>query len=72
MERALVDAEEEAGKGAPDKDELGGALERAITYAKQANGFAEQVTKLKPHLEKVCAWLGENWHKLLAVAGIAV
>lgn len=72
LERALADAEEEAGKSEPDRDELGNALERAITYAKRANGFADQVAKLKPHLEAACAWLGRNWHNLLAAAGVAV
>jgi hypothetical protein len=70
LERALTDAEEEAAKPEPDRDEVGGALERAIKYAKQANGFAEQVGKLKPHLEAACSWLGKSWHKLLALAEI--
>jgi hypothetical protein len=72
MERALAEAEDESGKADPSRDKIGGALEQAMNYAKQANGFAEQVTRLKPHLERACAWLGENWHKLLAVAGVAV
>lgn len=70
LERALADAEEEAAKPAPDPDEIGGALDRAIGYAKKANGFAEQAAKLKPHLEAACSWLGQNWHKLLAAAGL--
>ena len=69
LERALADAEEEAAKPEPDPDEVGGALDRAIGYAKKANGFAEQAAKLKPHLEAACGWLGQNWHKLLAAAG---
>lgn len=70
LERALADAEEEAVKATPDRDEIGDALNRALKYAKQANGFAEQIGKLKPHLEAACSWLGQNWHKLLAVAGL--
>ena len=70
LEHALADAEEEAAKPQPDRDEVGGALDRALKYAKQANGFAEQVAKLKPHLEAACSWLGQNWYKLLAAAGL--
>ncbi len=68
-ETALSDAETEAKKEEPDADELGDAMDRAIKYAKKANGFAEQASKLKPHLEAVCGWLGQNWHKLLSAAG---
>ena len=70
LERALADAEEEAAKPEPNRDEVGAALDRALKYAKQANGFAEQINKLKPHLEAACSWLGQNWHKLLAAAGL--
>jgi hypothetical protein len=70
LERAIADAEEEAAKPAPDRDEIGGALDRAIKYATKANGFAEQAAKLRPHLEAACGWLGQNWHKLLAAAGL--
>jgi len=70
LERALADAEDEAAKPEPDRDEIGGALDRAIRYATKANNFAEQATKLKPHLEAACSWLGRNWHKLLAAASL--
>jgi hypothetical protein len=69
--RALDDAEDEVKKEKPDKDEVGGAIERAVKYAKGASDFGEQVEKLAPKLKAVCGWLGQNWHKLLAVAGIA-
>lgn len=72
IERALADAQDEVAKDAPDKDEIGGAIERAIKYAKGASDFSEHVEKLAPRLKAVCGWLGQNWHKLLAVAGIAV
>ena len=69
LERALADAEDEVKKGEPDKDEVGGAIERAVKYAKGASDFSEQAEKLAPTLKAVCSWLGQNWHKLLAVAG---
>lgn len=69
---AMSEAAEEAAKDEPDKDEVGKALERAVDYAKKANGFAEQVDKLVPHVKAACSWLGENWHKLLALVGVAI
>lgn len=72
IERAFEDVEEELKKPNPDKDEVGQALDRAINYAQKANGFAEAIDKLRPHVEKSAAWLGENWHKLLPLVGLAL
>jgi hypothetical protein len=64
--RALDDAEEEAGKKTSgSKDELGKALDRALTYAKSASAFATTAAKLGPHLRNVVAWLGDKWTALL-------
>ncbi|ARV62733.1 CHAT domain-containing protein [Nostocales cyanobacterium HT-58-2] len=72
IENAFADAEEEVNKPKPDKDEVGKALDRALDYAKKAEGFASVVEKLKPHLTKTTAWLGENWHKLLGIVGLGI
>jgi hypothetical protein len=72
VRNALQEAEEEAASPTPRKDEVGKALERAVDYASKANGFAEQAAKLAPHLKAAASWCGQNWHKLLAIAGIAV
>lgn len=72
IERAFEDVEEELEKPEPNKDEIGQALDRAINYAKKANRFAEAIDKLRPHVEKLTAWLGQNWHKLLSLVGLAV
>lgn len=72
IENAMSDAEEELKKSDPDKDEVGQALDRALNYATKANGFAEAIDKLRPHVEKAAAWLGQNWHKILAVVGLTV
>lgn len=72
IDRSLTDAQDEIGKDVPDKDEVGGAIERAVKYAKGASDFSEHLEELAPRLKAVCGWLGKNWHKLLAVAGIAV
>jgi hypothetical protein len=72
IENALEDAEDELQKSEPDKDEIGQALDRALKYAKKANGFAEAIDKLRPHVEKTASWLGENWYKLLSLVKLTI
>ncbi|MBW4512250.1 MAG: CHAT domain-containing protein [Scytonematopsis contorta HA4267-MV1] len=69
---AFADATDELNKENLDKDEVGKALERALNYAKKAEGFACVVEKLKPHLANTVAWLGDNWHKLLNIVGLGI
>lgn len=69
---ALSDAESELKKPKPDKSEVGGAVERALKYAKEAIGFGELAEKLKPSIVNVAAWLGANWHSLLGYIGLSV
>ena len=70
IDNAFEDAQEELDKPQPDKDEVGEALNRALKYAKKAEGFASVFEKLQPHLTKTTAWLGENWHKLLSFVSL--
>ncbi len=72
IERALQDAEEEAAKDDPSKDEVGAAIERAVKYAKGASDFGDHVNKIADHLGLVVSWLGNNWAGILSIAGIAV
>lgn len=72
IEAALDDAKEELKKPDPSKDEVGQALARALNYAQKANGFAKALDKLRPHVEKAAAWLGEHWYKLLPLVGLTV
>jgi hypothetical protein len=72
MESAIKDAEGEVAKPKPDKDEVGKALERALDYAKKAEGFASTAEKLKTPIANAAAWLGENWHKILGVVGLVI
>jgi hypothetical protein len=67
IRRALDDADEEAQKPSPNKDEIGTALERAFKYAERSNGIADQVGKLAPHISNAVAWLGDSWHHLLSI-----
>jgi len=70
--RALEDANDEAKKKEPNKDEIGAALSRALEYARKVNSFAEETGELAPRLTNVVAWLGSNWYKLLSIVGLAV
>lgn len=72
IDNAFEDAQEELNKPQPDKDEVGDALNRALKYAKKAEGFAGAIEKLQPRLSKITAWLGDNWHKLLGLVGLTV
>jgi hypothetical protein len=67
IDNAIADADEEINKPQPDKNEVGKALDRAFDYAQKASGFASVIEKLKPHLTKAVAWLGDDWHKLLSI-----
>ncbi len=72
IDNAFEDAQEELNKPQPDKDEVGEALNRALKYAKKAEGFAGAIEKLQPHLSKITDLLGDNWHKLLGFVGLTV
>lgn len=72
IDNALDDIEDELQKPDPDKDEVGQALDRAMTYAQKANGFAEAIDQLRPHVENTASWLGKHWYKLLPLIGLAI
>ncbi len=72
IDRAIEDASEELTKPEPDKDEIGVALDRALNYAKKAEGFADTASKLQSHITNAVGWLGDNWHKLLPIVGLAL
>ncbi|MBL7039259.1 MAG: hypothetical protein ISR77_11565 [Pirellulaceae bacterium] len=72
IDRAFEDAHDELAKSEPSRDEVGDALDRAIKYAKKAEGFAETAASLKGHITNVVSWLGDNWHKLLPVVGLTL
>jgi len=47
-------------------------VDRALDYAKKADGFTKAIEKIKPRVEKAAAWLGENWYKILGVVKLMV
>ena len=58
MKRALLDAEEEAAKEEPDRNEIREALERGSKYAKAADNFSEHAEKIARRITDVAAWAG--------------
>jgi hypothetical protein len=72
IDRALEDAADEITKPEPDRDEIGQALDRALTYATKAESFAATAGKLQTHITNTVSWLGDNWHKLLALVGLTL
>lgn len=70
IDNALGEAEEEAAKPAPDKAEIGKALDRALDYAKKAEGFVKVLDAVKPHVTAAVAWLGSQWHSILPAIGL--
>ena len=71
LDRAIEDAVEESAKAEPDKEEVGGALERAVKYAKAADDFADHADKLLPRLAALASWLGPVGHGLLSLLGLS-
>jgi hypothetical protein len=69
---AVSEAAGDAAKPNPDKDEVGKALERALGYASKAADFGEKTGQIATHLQNAVGWLGDNWHKLLPLVGLAL
>ncbi len=72
IDRAFEDANDEVAKSEPNRDEVGDALARALSYAKKAEGFADMAVSIKDHTTNIVSWLGNNWHKLLSVVGLTL
>lgn len=72
--RALDDAEEEAAKADPDKEEVAGSLQRALGFAKKAGDFGEHVEKVQALVTRIGGWIGAAspyLTPLLASVGLA-
>lgn len=58
LARALDDAQEEAEKATPDKEEVAGALQRVVKYAKAAKDIGQVVSELQGPLSIIADWIG--------------
>jgi hypothetical protein len=59
---ALAEAADDAAKPQADKNEIGGALERALGYAGMATDFGDKAEKIAAHVQNAVGWLGDTWH----------
>jgi uncharacterized protein YjbI with pentapeptide repeats len=64
--------EQEAHHPNPDKSVVAKTLETGLDYARNLQGFAEAIDKLRPHVQNAAGWLGEHGHKLLPLVGLAL
>lgn len=69
IDSALKDAKHELSKADPSRDEVGGALERALKYARTGKKFVETAAQIAPLVSSAAGWLGEQWDKLSDVVG---
>jgi hypothetical protein len=65
IRRALDDAGEELARADANKAEIGGALKRALDYARNVANLGNEAVKLAPHIHKLAEWLGSEWSSLL-------
>ena len=72
LDRAMQDAVEETAKPAPDKAEVGNALERVAKCAKAAGDFTESAEKIVPRLVALGSWLGPAGRAVLNTLGVAI
>ncbi|MCP4661142.1 MAG: hypothetical protein GY856_37545 [bacterium] len=72
IDNALSEAEDDATRDDPNRDEVGKALDRAVDYASKTAGFLDVVDKLRPHLRNVAGWLGSYGPYVARVLGIDV
>jgi hypothetical protein len=70
IDRALQDAEEEIDKPEPSKREVAAPLQRAVDYAKSASGFVDAIQVIRPKIESLARWLGDEGRALLASLGL--
>ena len=70
IDNAVSEVEHELAQPAPDKDEIGSTLDRALKVAQKTEGYIRTIDKLKPRITNIAAWLGENGYKLLAAVGL--
>ncbi len=70
IDNALDEAAEEAAEKEPDRDEVGKALDRAVSTVEKVGKLSEAIGRLRPHLERAAAWLGEHATPLLLQLGV--
>ena len=72
IDAVMVEVEAEIAKPIPDKSVVATTLETGLTYARNLQGFAEAIDKLRPHVQNTAGWLGEHGTKLLPLVGLVL
>ena len=70
IDRALMDVEEELEKPEPSKQQVADPMKRALEYAKSASGFAAVLQVIRPKLDALVRWLGDEGRLLLGALGL--
>jgi GrpB-like predicted nucleotidyltransferase (UPF0157 family) len=60
----LADVARECEQPVPDKHIIGQALEQALEEAKVTHAFSDLLDTVEPLVERVVAWLGEDWRHI--------
>ena len=66
----LDEAQDEAAKSAPKREEVRSLVAQATNYARDAAGFAEAAERLIPHLRHIAAWVGSTWQTWAPTIGL--
>ena len=66
----LEEAQEEAAKPEPKREEVKALVTQAAHYAKDVADFGDAMEKLKPHLIHVAAWAGSTWQTWAPTLGL--
>ena len=70
VDNALDEADDEAAEDEPDRASVGKAIERVFETVDQVGKLDKLATTLRPHLERVAAWLGTHAAPWLISLGV--
>lgn len=66
----IDEAQEEAAKPEPKREEVKALITQATQYVRGAAEVSDAVEKLKPHLMQVSAWVGSTWRTWAPTLGL--
>jgi GrpB-like predicted nucleotidyltransferase (UPF0157 family) len=64
MRQYLANIVRECKQSVPDRHIIGQALEQALEEAKETHAFSEILDTVEPLVERVVAWLGQDWRHI--------
>lgn len=67
IEDSFMEARVACALAQPDREAVGEALNRALKTACRCDDFQALLPSLRPHVQRAVAWLGWDWHRILAV-----